>query len=267
MARTADDIFRDINERFSAKTGETAGAVLDMYTKSVAENTAEIYNEIEKNKTPHVWSKLAGEDLDATGMWVNCPRDPDENDSSYKYRLMKWALRNEACNETAIATKLLNPQHAANIEFVPLTNGCGTGTCYVLPREYSEENIKASLLEAQQRIREIASPTPYIDYLIPDVQSVTMEVYLKTAGDASTIKKKITNAIRSYVNSLPPKEYLSIGQINRIGVNIPQVEYFAVLSLNINGQQVNKARIFQEIEKKFIFDSIQWIGDVDDENI
>ena len=145
MSKSAEKIYEDIGARFEASSGEAIGSVLDMFSMAVARADEEIYDEIERNKTPHIWTSLEGDTLDATGLWVNCPRDIGENDASYKYRLMKWTLRNETGNETAIKVRLLNPEHAANIEFISLTNGCGTGTCYVLPRHYTEENISASL--------------------------------------------------------------------------------------------------------------------------
>ena len=268
MTKTVDEIYEGIQKRFEEKTGETSGSVLDIFSMSIAQVGADIYEEIEKNKTPHVWTDLHGGKLDSTGLWVNCPRDVGENDASYRYRLMKWMLRNEACNETAIKVTLLNPVSASNIEFVSLTNGCGTGTCYVLPKVYTEENIKASLEEARIRMNKIASPTIYIDYIIPEVRSVSFEIYLKTTGgDEALLKEQLTAKIKEYVNKIPPKEYLSIGEINKIGINISQVEYFNVLSFIVNGEQINRIKMLQEIETKFIFDNISWIGDSDDGNV
>ena len=264
--KTSSEIYDDIKSRFEESAGDTPGAVLDMFTLAVADIDHDNYQEIEDNKTPHVWTSLEGDTLDATGYWVNLPRDANETDDSYKYRLMQWMLKNEASNETAIKVHLLNPTYAANIEFVSLTNGCGTATCYVLPKHYTEENITASLQEARQRIAEIASPSLYIDYIIPEVRSVSFEIYIKTTGgDLDYIKEKITDQIREYVDAIPPKDYLEVGVINKMGVNTSQVEYFNVLSLYINGELVNKLRSLQEIETKFIFDSITWV-DGDDES-
>lgn len=265
MSKSAEKIYEDIGARFEASSGEAMGSVLDMFSMAVARADEEIYDEIERNKTPHIWTSLEGDTLDATGLWVNCPRDVGENDASYKYRLMKWTLRNETGNETAIKVRLLNPEHAANIEFISLTNGCGTGTCYVLPRHYTEENISASLQEAHQRMKEVASSGLYVDYIVPEIRSVSFEIYIKaSAGDMNAIKEQVTDKIRAYINGIPPKEYLSVGKINKECVQIGQVEYFSILSLIINGKQTGKTKALQEIETKFIFDNISWV--VDDEN-
>lgn len=259
MAKKSQEIFSGIKNSFKQKTGEDSGAVLDLYSMSLSEVLENVYEEIEKNKTPHVWTALEGQKLDDTGTWVNLPRNPQENDSAYKYRLFNWMLVNEASNEHAITVKLLNPTYAANIEFVPMTNGCGTGTCYVIPKKYTEDNIGKSLEEARQKIKQIASPGLYVDYLVPELRSVSLEIYLETQGDISVMKENLTNQIRTYVNAIPPKQYLSIGHINKLGANTSQVDFFSVMSLIVNGTQINKTKLLQEVESKFIFDSINWL--------
>ena len=259
MAKKSQEIFSGIKNSFKQKTGEDSGAVLDLYSMSLSEVLENVYEEIEKNKTPHVWTALEGQKLDDTGTWVNLPRNPQENDSAYKYRLFNWMLVNEASNEHAITVKLLNPTYAANIEFVPMTNGCGTGTCYVIPKKYTEDNVGKSLEEARQKIKQIASPGLYVDYLVPDLRSVSLEIYLETQGDINVMKENLTNQIRAYINSIPPKQYLSIGHINKLGANTSQVDFFSVMSLIVNGTQINKTKLLQEVESKFIFDSINWL--------
>lgn len=259
MAKKSQEIFSGIKNSFKQKTGEDSGAVLDLYSMSLSEVLENVYEEIEKNKTPHVWTALEGQKLDDTGTWVNLPRNPQENDSAYKYRLFNWMLVNEASNEHAITVKLLNPTYAANIEFVPMTNGCGTGTCYVIPKKYTEDNIGKSLEEARQKIKQIASPGLYVDYLVPDLRSVSLEIYLETQGDINVMKENLTNQIRAYINSIPPKQYLSVGHINKLGANTSQVDFFSVMSLIVNGTQINKTKLLQEVESKFIFDSINWL--------
>ena len=106
---------------------------------------------------------------------------------------------------------------------------------------------------------QIASPGLYVDYLVPELRSVSFEIYLETQGDINTMKENLTNQIRAYVNVIPPKQYLSVGHINKLGVNTSQVDFFSVMSLVINGTQVNKTKLLQEVESKFIFDSINWL--------
>lgn len=260
--KTQSEIYQDLRDRFEELTGQQPGSVLDFYMLAQSENDGNIYSYLEANKTPHVWTSLEGDKLDATGTWVNIPRDTDESDSSYLYRLMNWECLKETSNTTAIQTALLNPTSAANIEFVPMTYGCGTGTCYVLPQEYITENIAASLAEAKERMASIASPVPYIEYIVPEIKSVSFEAYLSTTdGDEDTIKSTIEEAVKTYVNGIAPKEYLLLGDINKIGQNLSQVEYFNIVSFMINNVEVNSIKALQELDSKFIFDSITWTGD------
>jgi hypothetical protein len=181
---------------------------------------------------------------------------------------MQWKHLKEAANATAVDTALLNPDFAADIKYVPLTHGAGTGTCYVIPKQYTEESIVKALKEAEERIKKSASCGAYVEYIVPEMRSVAFECYLKTLnGDETAIKKQITDAIRLYVNDIAPGAYLSLGEINKTCVNIAGVDYFAILGLIIDGEQTGKTRVLQQIESKFIFDNISWVGDSDDDNI
>ena len=260
--RTSEEVYNDIQKRFINKAGDEPGAILGLFTAAVADEAETIYRTIENNKTPHVWSKLEDQDLDDTGIWVNVPREVGESDDSYRYRLMQWKHLKEGATETAINTALLNPTYAANLQYVPLTNGTGTGTCYVIPKSYTEENIQLSLQEAHERIKRTGAAGAYVDYIVPEIRAVNFEIYLETDnGDETAIKNELTAMIKEYVNSIAPGDYLSVGVVNRFGVNMPNVDFYNVLSLNIDGQQVSGTKVMQQIDSKFIFDSISWVGD------
>lgn len=261
--RTATEVYNDIHDRFVEKAGDEPGIVLDLFTTAVADEAGQIYQTIENNKTPHVWSKLEGKDLDDTGVWVNVPRELNESDESYRYRLMQWKQLKEGATEKAINTALLNPTYAANMQYVAMTNGAGTGTCYVIPKNYTEENITLALNEAYEKIKRFGSATSYVDYIVPEMRAVSFEIYLEVNnGDEAAIKNEITSSIRSYVNGIAPGEYLSIGHINKLGVNVSNVDYYSVLSVNIDGEQIGSTKVLQQIDSKFIFDNITWIGDL-----
>lgn len=265
--KTSDEIFQDIHDRFVDKTGDNPGAVIDLYALASAEVTHGNYQAIDDNRTPHVWTYLEGTRLDDTGTWVNVPRKPGESDDSYKYRLMQWKQMMETSNRGAIDTACLSPQYAENISFVPFTHGCGTATCYVIPKHYTQESISESLLEARKIIEKYASAQLYVDYIIPEVRSVSLEIYLKTSQDETAIKQYLTDSISTYINSIAPNDYLSLGDINRMGVNTSSVEYFSVLGLYINNHQVSTVRVLQDTESKMLFDEIHWIGDTSNADV
>lgn len=262
--KTYDDIFTDISNRFESKANDSIaeGSVVEFYTAAVAESMAAIYQDIEDNKNPHIWSKLYGEQLDDMGVMLNCARKEDENDISYRYRLMNWVLSNEASNKTAISDALLNPEYASNIEFVPYTKGSGTASCYIIPKSYDEDIIEKACVEAENIIKKIANPSLYVEYIIPTAKPVTLQIYISSGkGDLEAIKKDLETRISLYINTIAPKDYLDIGYINKLGVNTSCVDYFSVLSIIIDDVVYDSIKILQGLDTKMIYDKINWITD------
>ena len=66
-----------------------------------------MYALIEENKNPYLFTNTYGEDLDSLGYWVNLPREADETDEHYKYRLKDWMLTSESSNTRAIENSIL----------------------------------------------------------------------------------------------------------------------------------------------------------------
>lgn len=259
--KSFETIHGDIKKRFEDMTGKTVqeGSVIDFFTVATSESIQEAYEEIENSKNPHIYSNLRGQALDDTGFFVNLPRRPGEDDDQYLYRLMNWNISNEASNETAINDALLNLVYASNAEFIPLTNGGGTGTVFIIPKNYEEETIKNAIQEAEERISDVVSPSLYIEYIVPEVKPVKIHAYIQSEnGDVNQIRYNIEQAIKDYVNSIPPRKYLMVGQLSRIGINEPEVDYFNILQIFIDNKETKEIQILQNIETKFILDEIIW---------
>lgn len=262
--RTAIEISNDIKSNFEKRIQDTVapGTVIDFYNAAVGEVVEKAYEEIEKNKNPHIWSNLKGAELDSMGTMLNIPRVPNESDTTYKYRILNWIPKNEASNTTAITDALLTPTYASNIEYRPYTKGSGTGTCYVIPKDYSSEMIEKALQEAAEKIKKVASPSLHVEYIIPTIKGIKLQIYMSSStGDITAMRNNITSKIKEYINTIPPKEYLKVGDINKIGVNESNVEYFSVLSLMVNGVPIDGIQLLQEIDSKFLFDEIIWVED------
>ena len=262
--KTAEEIRQDLIARFETRVQDTIeeGSMLDIYNTVLGEIGAQIYEEIDKNRTPHLWSSLEGQQLDDTGTMLNLPRKEGESDDNYKYRLMNWTLSNEASNLTAINDALLTPTYASNIEFRPKVHGCGTAVCYVIPKEYTTYYITNSLWEAQQIVESIASPSLYVQYIVPKILGIRFQCYLTSStGDIPSIRSNIESKVMEYINNIPPYAYLQIGQVNRIGLNESQVDYFNVQSVMINDVVITNVAFLQDIDTKILFDEIIWAGD------
>ena len=260
--KTSEEVYESLKSNFEDKINDSiqTGSVIDIYNKTIADECRDMYQYIEDNKNPYLFTNTFGKDLDSLGYWVNLTRETDETDEHYKYRLKDWLLTSEASNTTAISNSLLNPQYASNIQYVPYTYGSGTATCYIIPLEYEEETINAALEEAADLIKDVVSPSLYVEYIVPSIRSVRLNCFLSVTGDEATIKSNITTKIQEYINGIAPGDYLSIGDIIRLGINETGVEYFNVVSLFIDEEQTTDIEIIQELETKFLFDNIVWSG-------
>lgn len=261
--KTSQQVREDILDRFYEKTKTTVeeGTVIDMFTTTLAEVVEDIYQEIDNNRTPHLWSYLEQQQLDDTGVMLNLPRKTGELDANYRYRLMNWTLSNEASNLTAINDALLTPTWASNIEFRPKVRGCGTGICYVIPKEYTDVYITNALLEAKEIIETVGTPGLFVEYIVPQILGIQLQVYMISEnGDISAIKENIESKVLEYINDIPPYAYLQVGQINRIGITEEKVAYFNVVSVIVNGETVTDTSLLQGIDTKFLYDQIIWTG-------
>lgn len=264
--KTAQEIHDDIKSRFEERIQDTIqdNSAADLFICAMAEEFSREYKEIDDNKTPHVWTALSGDTLDKAGVGVNLPREEGESDASYKYRILSWLLIAESSNTSAINAALLNPKKASNIDYVPYIKGAGTGACYVIPKEYEEESITAALEEAADIMSKVASPTLHIEYIVPELRAVRLQILMKTDnGDDSLIKRNLEEDIREYINTIPPKEVLEVGYINKMGINTDDVTYFNVIGMMINGISTSTLDVLQEVDTKFIFDEIVWESEED----
>lgn len=259
--KSFSEIYNSLKNKFFALSRKNVeeNTVLDMFFISSSEGIEEAYKKIEENKTPHIYTGLRGIDLDRLGVLVECFRENEESDDSYLYRIMTSRRRGEASNEIAINTSLISLRYSSNATYVPLTNGCGTGTVYIVPVDYEEETQQKAIEEVHERISLVVCPSSYIEYIIPEPISISFTFYMATNNaDVELTKRLIEQDIRSLVNGIAPGAYLNIGDINRIGVNQNNVNYFQVSEVKIDGVAVNDKKIMQKRETKLILDEIIW---------
>lgn len=260
--KTAEEAYISLKNNFEEKIGDTTqtGSVIDIYNKTIADECADMYQYIEDSKNPYLFTNTFGKDLDSLGYWVNLPRAENEDDASYKFRLKDWLLTVECSNTTAITNSLLLPKYASNIQYVPFTHGSGTGTCYIIPKVYEEENISNALKEAEELLKDVVSPSLYIEYIVPTIRGVSFNCFISTTGEESLIKSNIEKKVKEYVNGIAPGEYLSIGEVIRMGINEPGVNYFNIISCSVDQENNTETEIMQELDTKFLFDEIYWSG-------
>ena len=261
-AKNCDQVQSDIKTRFKSSTGKSFsdGSAMDLYTYAVSKEFGESYSVIENNKNPHIFSRLSGQELDDTGYMINCPREVNESDTNYFYRLMNWTLRNEASNDTAIQDSILNLTNASNAKYISKTKGVGTGSVYIIPTSYDDVTKAAAIKEVKEKISASCTSGMEIEYIIPTLLAVKLMIYVETkTGDLSAIKASIQASVQTYVNAIAPSSYLEVGKINSIGINTNLVTYFNVVGVFIDNIEIMDTEVLQEVETKLIFNEIEWV--------
>ena len=262
IIKTFEEIYLNIRESFRNRTGidVESRSVIDMIMKAISDSIHAIYQTIEENKKPYLFTTQTGEELDDTGYFLNCPRLENETDNNYLYRLSNWTQRNASSNRTAIEDKCKELLYSTAANYVPYTKGLGTATIYLIPLEYTEEARDRSLSEAVEKVSAVISPTSIVDFQIAEPSFIKLVTYLdvKDGYDKEGIKNIIVNQVKTYVNSIAPGDSLYLGDINKIGLNVEGVEYFNVVQLFNNDDELSDFELLQTITAKFLLDEIIW---------
>lgn len=262
--KSLQEIYNDIKSKFfnSTNIDVERGTAIDYFMLASANMIEEAHKEIENNKTPHVFSSLSGSRIDDMGTLCGISRKANESDKNFLYRLLNWNISNKAANTTAIEAALMDLKNCSHVTYVPHTFGCGTATAYIIPKSMDEATRELAISETKSVLAEVVSPSTYIEYIIPDIREVRITcLYKATAMDKSAIKKNISNKIIEYVNGIAPGENLEIGHINKLGITEPNIDYFNVANMSINGEETGEVSILQKVDSKLIIsvENIIWL--------
>lgn len=259
-------ISNKIKERFKKHSGYDIeeNTVLDNFTLAISDGLKDAYDEIEKNKNPHLYTGLRNnQEIDELGFLLNIPRRDNEDDKTYLYRLLNWQLHYQSSNYTAINDSLLNLKHASNAQYVPFTLGTGTGTVFIILEENNKENEKKAIEEARERLRNVKAPSSYIEYKIVEPVPVTINTTISAPeSDINNIKNQIEINTKEYINNLQPGERLELIEIWRIGINTNRVKYFNIDDILINNTSMSSIDSLQTTYGKFILKEMNWIDTI-----
>ena len=260
--KTFSEIYDNIKTVFKKKTNIDIieGTVLDSFLVAVSDSLLTAHEEIENSKNPHIYTNLKGTNIDKLGLLINCPRRANESDESYLYRCMNWTYNNESCNKTAISSALSNLEYATIATYIPFTQGTGTASVYIIPKEYTDEIQEKALSEVSNRLKNVISPDTYIKYIITESIQVKLSCYITIDEnyDMSAIKLNIENNIKKYINSIAIGDFLSYGDINKIGINEPGVTYFNTTHIYLDGILLSALKQLQKVDSKFLYYDIVW---------
>ena len=257
-----EDIYLELREAFYKRTNIDIEprSVIDMIMKAIADCLHSIHKTIEDNKKPYLFTKQSGEELDDTGYFLNCPRLDNESDNNYLYRLSNWTQRNASCNSTAIDDKCKELSFSKAANYVPYTHGLGTATIYFIPLEYTDIAIEQCLNEAIEKVSPVIAPTSIVYFEVANPSYIKLVAYLdvKEGYDRANVKHSISIAVKQYINSIAPGEKLFVGDINKLGLNVSGVEYFNIIQLFNNDDELADFELLQTITAKFLLEEIIW---------
>ena len=121
-----------------------------------------------------------------------------------------------------------------------------------------EETKNNAIKETKDRLKDVIGAENYIEYVIPKILFVDINVFVSIATGDDNVKQNIISKFISYINNIAPGDYLDIGELNKIGVNEPNVEYFSVSSVFLNNKEVQNLKVIQKLDSKMVFNSINW---------
>lgn len=263
--KTLQEIYNSIRDKIIKKSNIDIekGTVIDSFLLATSEMILAVENEIEENKNPHMYSQLSGENLDDMGILLGLTRRGNESDKNFLYRILKWNTSNKASNYDSIKTALMDMEYCSHVTYVPLAYGCGTAAAYIIPKNMTEEYKKYAIEETKTRLYPVVSPSSYIDYIIPEILSVKLNVLYKADNiDLTIVKNEVDEEIIKYINNIGPGDYLEIGVLNKIGVNKANISYFNISNIFVNSEEIGDVSILQKVETKLLIDSstsINWI--------
>lgn len=228
--------------------------VIDQFIYGASEAIDEAYNEIEANKTPHIYTGLKGSRIDGLGMLIGCARYENETDRSYLTRCMAHHTSHQASNVTAILTALTNLEYVSNVSYTPFTQGVGTATIHFIPKHY--DNVELAKKEIAKRIANVVAPDSYIKLEAAKPVAIKIIAYCVFKEDTQYLRDEISKAVKNYINNIPIGDTLSYSAINLIALNIANVKHFNTIAIYVDDKRMHALERIQTIEEKFLFQSL-----------
>lgn len=228
--------------------------VLDQLIYGASEAIDEAYDEIEKNKDPHIYSGLKGNRIDGLGMLIGCPRYENESDKSYLTRVMAHHTSHQASNTTAIVMALTNLKYTSHISYVPFTQGLGTATIHFIPTHYDYTELAKK--EIRERLENVTAPDAYVKLEVASPIAVEILAYCVISEDTEVFREELKAQIKAYVNNIPIGESIRYSDINLLGAKIDGVQYFNTTAIYLDQERLYALERPQTIQGKFLFQNI-----------
>ena len=261
MKKSREEILNDLDYRIRTLTDITntdPGSVARTFLEVLTEEFYEFYTELELSVTMGFVSTANGRFLDMIGMLLNCTRELDETDESYRSRIVNQVYVVAGANLTSIRLKALSVEGVNDVIFKEYSHGAGSFSCYVITNDVQATN---SILNAVQAAVDDAKAFGiYAEVKSPVLIPVELMVRLVFSSDAgiaekTTIRQGVVNAVRSYVDELSVGETLIINEvIQRIMEVSSKIKDLDIYGLNVNGISQYVTNTTCKWDERFILD-------------
>lgn len=246
MIKEKNDIHNDIKKKFFSLSGIRVepNGMIDFIMNATASMIYQIYVFVENNFTPYIYTKAKGRRLNDVGLSIGCPRNAEEEDNNYRFRVITWVKRAESGNEKAI-NSVLSTCLLSSCVYKSLANGAGTANLYVITKNGVDED--KAIEEVKSKIENIVSSGVSVRIVIPEITYISIVFKIDNNIHNELIKK----SVEKYINKMQIGEIVSIGDLTRIGLEYNDIEFFAVSYIKINDELVsNYSDIVQGLENK-----------------
>ena len=217
----------------------TPGSIAKLFVDIISKYISEFYDDLVSIHMLSFLSTSNGKYVDMIGALVNCQRNVDETDDSYKSRITSQVEYLAKANELCIRMSALSVEGVQDVVLKKYSHGPGSFTVIPLTENYSD-TIKDKLLKT---IEENASCGEKIIVKPPIYKEVKLDINLiiKSTVDSRKIQNiniMVASAIDKYINSINIGETLIINKLtNAIMSASDDIINYSFNSFKINNKE------------------------------
>ena len=261
MKKSREQILNDLEYRLKTSTDITntdPGSVARTFLEVLTEEFYEFYDELELSVTMGFVSSAGGRFLDMIGVLLNCTRELNETDESYRSRIVNQVYVVAGANLTAIRLKALSVEGVNDIIFKEYSHGAGSFSCYVITADTQASRSVLNAVEAA--VNDAKAFGIYAEVRTPVLIPVELMVRLifstdTGAAEKTTIRQNAVREVRNYIDGMEMGGTLVINElIQRIMEVSTKVRDLDIYGMNIKGQSRYVANASIKWDEKLILD-------------
>lgn len=236
----------ELNEDSLARLAElginaTPGGIARLFLHLINESIGEFYESLSVYHTNVFLSSAEGVYLDAIGYMLNCQRETEEDDESYRYRITKQTLSLATANETAIRLACLSVDGIEDVQLKAHHLGVGSFVVVVTHHDETNPNVLSDL---EEMVGQTAGYGIRYQIMTPVLRraDLTLKLLFKEEldeGTAQDIRSQVYEVVRSYLMSRKLGESFIIQELTQQILNVsPYISNYIYQSFKINGENV-----------------------------